>query len=234
MWPWDGHKEGTGNQALHALPLLPSFLLPPPPDKTRCPDVLGAPLSAVSAAGNASSTRPRRRVLGSHGRGGPQPRGNCHLRSENLPAQMPSTRRSALNLSQEPYLLGSEGDSEAGAGRARGQVWWPPQGQVCAAGNALPEEMPSKTPRPFHYKLLHFNPLLETMQTLIQKKKKYKCNKNLRVNTIPGISPHCSHPRPGLAGTPLHRLASPLPLPSQAVRGGGRWPVSCLFKNFHT
>uniref|UniRef100_A0A452T3S6 ATP-dependent RNA helicase DHX30 n=1 Tax=Ursus maritimus TaxID=29073 RepID=A0A452T3S6_URSMA len=92
--------------------------------------------------------------------------------SENLPAQMPSTRRSALNLSQEPYLLGSKGDSEAGAGRARGQVWWPPQGQVCAAGNALPEEMPSKTPRPFHYKLLHFNPLLETMQTLIQKKKK--------------------------------------------------------------
>lgn len=171
MWPWDGHKEGTGNQALHALPLLPSFLLPPPPDKTRCPDVLGAPLSAVSGAGNASSTRPRRRVLGSHGRGGPPPRGNCHFRSENLPAQMPSTRRSALNLSQEPYLLGSEGDSEAGASRARGQVWWPPQGQVCAAGNALPEEMPSKTPRPFHYKLLHFNPLLETMQTLIQKKK---------------------------------------------------------------
>lgn len=27
----------------------------------------------------------------------------------------------------------------------------------------------SETPRPFHYKLLHFNPLLETMQTLIQK-----------------------------------------------------------------
>lgn len=138
--------------------------------------------------------------LGSWGCGVKPPQGKCYLRSGRTcwPRCPPNPWRCHLNLGQGP--LPSRLPRETArvmAGRARGLGWWPPQGQVCTAENALPEEKPSETPRPFHYKLLHFNPLLETMQTLIQKKKKkYKCNKNLHVNTIPGIY-HCSHPKSG-------------------------------------
>lgn len=105
-------------------------------------------------------------------------------------------------------------------GGARGRVRGPPRGQVCTAGNALPEEAPSETPRPFHYKLLHFNPLLETMQTLIKKKNTSAIRIFVSIQ-FPGFLIIAAIPRPGLAGTPLHRLASPLPPPQSGCGGGG-------------
>lgn len=164
------------------------------------------------------------------------PRKTIPPKRENLLAQMPSQ---SVEMPSEPRSRTStfsapRQPARVMVGRARGQSWWPPQGQVCTAENALPEEKPSETPRPFHYKLLHFNPLLETMQTLIQKKKKYKCNKNLHVNTIPGISHHCSHPKSGpIAGTFLHGLAPPLPHPQSGCKGRGDG-LSHAFFNFHT
>lgn len=123
-----------------------------------------------------------------------------------------------------PRFTGSSGGEDWWGGGA--SLWPPPQGQVCTAENALAEEQPWETPRPFHYKLLHFNPLLETMQTLIQKK--YKCNKNLRVNTIPGISHHCSHPNdgPGWDTPPQAGLASPHSPVRLYGKGGG---LSCFY-----
>lgn len=143
---------------------------------------------------------------------------------ENLPAQMPSLYMEVpsepTSRTLPPGLQEGGQQAHGWVGTARGQVGRPQEASLrcrkCSSrGDALGDS------RPFHYKLLHFNPLLETMQTLIQKKKKYKCNKNLRVNTIPGISHHCSRPKTGPSWDTPAQAGLTSPLPSQAVRGGG-------------
>lgn len=102
------------------------------------------------------------------------------------------------------------------------------QRQVCTAENALPEEsaLPLGTPRPFHYKLLCFNHLLETMQTLIQ-----KIQVQLRIFVsiqFPGFLIIAANPRPGLARLPLYR--QPCLAHSSPVRlQGNRWLQSHAF-----
>lgn len=174
--------------------------------------------------------------LGSWGCGVKPPQGKRYLRSGRTcwPRCPPNPWRCHLNLGQGP--LPSRLPRETArvmAGRARGLGWWPPQGQVCTAENALPEEKPSETPRPFHYKLLHFNPLLETMQTLIQKKKKNTSAIRIFMSIqFPGFI-IAAIPRAGLAGTFLHRLAPPLPHPQSGCKGQGDG-LSHAFFNFHT
>lgn len=163
------------------------------------------------------------------------PRKTLPLKRENLLAQMTSQ---SVEMPSEPRSRTSNFSApretaRVMAGRARGQGWRPPQGQVCTAENALPEEKPSETPRPFHYKLLHFNPLLETMQTLIQKKKNTSAIRIFMSIQFPGFLIIAAIPRAGLAGTFLHRLAPPLPHPQSGCKGRGDG-LSHAFFNFHT
>lgn len=171
----------------------------------------------ASGAGKAFSTSPLQHVLGELRMWCPtSPREMLPPKWENLPAQMPAlymeVRSEPTSRTLPPGLQEGRQQAQWRGGAARGQVWRPQGASLrcrkCSSrGDALRDSPP------FHYKLLHFNPLLETMQTLIQKKKKYKCNKNLRVNTIPGISHHCSHPKTGPSwDTPAQAgLASPPP-----------------------
>lgn len=179
----------------------------------------------ASGAGKAFSTSPLQHVLGELRMWCP-----TSLREmlpptwENLPAQMPAlymeVRSEPTSRTLPPGLQEGRQQVQWRGGAARGQVWRPQGASLhcrkCSSrGDALRDSLP------FHYKLLHFNPLLETMQTLIQKKKNTSAIRIFVSIQFPGFLIIAAVPKPGLAGTPLHRLVSPLPLPSQAVRGGG-------------
>lgn len=103
----------------------------------------------------------------------------------------------------------------------RGQVWAHLLRQVCAAENAPQRRNPWKRPGHFTTNLC-FNPLLETMQTLIQKN-----TSAIRIVSIqfPGFLLTAAIPQVGPAG-----LASPASSCSSPVRLEGKWngSFSCL------
>lgn len=83
-------------------------------------------------------------------------------RESTCPAQTPSLY---MDFKSDPRstapTFSAPRDARGGGGECEGPSL---HCRKCSSrGEAL------ETPRPFHYKLLRFNPLLETMQTLIQK-----------------------------------------------------------------
>lgn len=80
-----------------------------------------------------------------------------------------------------------------------------------------------ETPRPFDYKLLHFNPLLENHANF--NTKNTSAIRTFHVNIIPRAN-HCSHPktRPNWDTPQAGLAASPPPVRATRERG---WPTAC-------
>lgn len=134
-----------------------------------------------------------------------------------LPAQTPSLceeRSANLSLRRHPDLPGSAGQQQGAGGRG-----------------PRPCQGSPETPRPFHCKPVGFNPLLETMQILIQKN-----TSAVRVFVpirFPGLLIAATPSGPSW-DTPQAGLASPPAAPVRVARtwvGPSRMP---LFLNFRT
>lgn len=155
----------------------------PPPEKTLVP--------SCSGTAKALCTWSLRRKAGSLGSGSTSSMRPCSFLVcawgagdvvSNLPKALlprkrggpvrPCTWRSHPNLSQHPYLLQLQGTPEPEKGRGQegacgGQVWGILRGQSALQPVPL-QRSPWNLPGHFTTNLC-FNPLLETMQTLIQK-----------------------------------------------------------------
>lgn len=92
--------------------------------KHGCPNVLGTKHSCLWLGEHFLHRPPHGMCLGSWGCGVKPPQGKCYLRSGRTcwPRCPPSTRRSNLNLSQEPLPSQLQGSPGAAAGKTRGRV----------------------------------------------------------------------------------------------------------------
>lgn len=123
----EGPSGPAGSIASSLAAFCPFLLL----TKRRCPDVLGTQISVVFGAGKAFSPSPLQHVLRELRMWCLlSPREMLPLKWENLPAPMPSYKEVRSEpMSRTPtFWAPGRGAAEATAGRARGQVWWPPQG----------------------------------------------------------------------------------------------------------